>query len=87
MSNVKTLVDAEVLAAAVNAAELRGQDTGLALMQADNARLRALIKAAELGTESYCPWCNAKAIAVDHPADRMEHADTCPAFTPDGTVR
>ena len=52
---------------------------------ADNARLRALVKAQEWGAENVsriepiCPWCGA-------PTDN-EHAPDCPAFTPTGEVR
>ncbi len=52
-------------------------------LQADNARLRGLIKDAERadGYQSYhgvtCPWCK----------DEERHLRDCPAFTPDGVVK
>lgn len=50
--------------------------------QADNERLRALIKAAEWKAEwceagGACPWCDAI----------NTHAATCPAFATEGRVR
>jgi len=51
----------------------------IAFLEADNARLRALIKMAERksdGVSGYdCPWCN------------EGHLEGCSAFTPDGDVR
>lgn len=47
----------------------------------DNARLRALIKAA-LEDVDWCPWCKA-----DQGVDATLHADDCPAFTPEGEVK
>ena len=54
-------------------------------LQADNARLRAVIKEAEKsgdrpGAYPMCPWCQSE------PGDKDRHAD-CPAFTPEGEVR
>lgn len=54
-------------------------------LQADNARLRAVIKEAEKsgdrpGAYPTCPWCQSE------PGDKDRHAD-CPAFTPEGEVR
>lgn len=47
-------------------------------LQADNARLKALIKEAERTPyEHACPWCWAE----------TEHAHDCPAFTPEGEVK
>ena len=60
----------------------------LAATVADNARLRALVKAKEwaiwVQNSSECPWCGR-----DGPeAGRVErHADDCPAFTPSGEVK
>lgn len=47
---------------------------------ADNARLRALVKAGERGTHVYpiCPWCE---------WDGGGHRADCPAFTPEGLVK
>lgn len=50
--------------------------------RADNARLRALAKAAEWKDAGACPWCWA-----DRDARHGEHGDSCPAFTPEGEVR
>lgn len=48
-----------------------------ARINADNERLRGLVKQAEYGDDGYiCPWCKAG-----------KHTPTCPAFTPDGDVR
>ncbi len=49
--------------------------------RADNARLRALVRQAEwwTGDAECCGWCGAYYHSI--------HADDCPAFTPDGTVR
>lgn len=60
---------------------------GVPEVRAELDRLRALIKKAELGTENYCPWCNARAVTHDHPADTVTHFETCPAFTVEGEVR
>lgn len=55
--------------------------------RADNARLRALVKAVEwqgcVGRDSdpACPWCGAE------PEPIGSHAPTCPAFAPDGKVK
>lgn len=51
-------------------------------LEEDNARLRALIKAAEMASTdrercAECPWCE-----LGKP-----HAIDCPAFTPEGEVR
>ncbi len=48
--------------------------------EADNARLRALVKYAEhcRGYDGVCPWGECSAPG---------HRDGCPAFTPDGTVK
>ena len=32
----------------------------------------------------HCPWCRGER---DWDADKFVHADDCPAYTPDGTVR
>lgn len=49
-------------------------------LAADNARLRALVKAGERGTAAYvaCPWCEWQDGA---------HAPDCAAFTPNGVVK
>jgi hypothetical protein len=51
--------------------------------QGEVDRLRALVKKAEWGTESYCPWCNAREDRSNPP----RHYDECVAFTPDGAVK
>lgn len=52
-----------------------------------NARLRALIKAAEwsgpiVDGDATCPWCKQERYHV-----HASHFDQCPAFTPEGEVR
>ena len=49
-------------------------------LKADNARLRALVKAGERGTNAYpvCPWCE---------WDGGGHRADCAAFTPEGVVK
>lgn len=61
---------------------------------ADNARLRALVKAAEwegchcrMDVEpNGCPWCNGDTYG-SRDLPKRTHADDCPAFTADGVVR
>jgi ATP/maltotriose-dependent transcriptional regulator MalT len=60
---------------------MRGEVT---IVVGDNKRLRALIKAAQWAAEHHdsegvCPWCERGSL--------RKHADTCPAFTPEGEVR
>lgn len=52
----------------------------VAALQADNARLRALVKSAEKGTAAFtmCPWCE---------MEGGGHFESCPAFTADGVVK
>ena len=61
-------------------------------LEADNARLRALIKQAEYGDHTHyedsCPWCGC--VAIGHrwtKLDEPPHSDDCPAFTPTGEVK
>ena len=58
--------------------------TAMKLLEADNARLRALVKAQEFGSKHeagpFCPWCSAG-------GDGGHTHDDCPAFTPSGDVR
>lgn len=72
-------------------------------LEADNARLRALIKQVERLVEfdtcaTFCPWCEACSDSpsgaptvwvngAPRPAGKITHKNTCPAFTPDGAVR
>lgn len=49
-------------------------------LEADNARLRALIKAS-LDDVDWCPWCKRDA------TPEIEHTRDCPTFTPSGEVR
>ncbi|HEY1086328.1 MAG TPA: hypothetical protein VGE37_01490 [Archangium sp.] len=68
----------------------------------EEARLRALIKQAEWSDNfrdmQSCPWCEEERPPSPEelkrsqangwkPTGRFGHADTCPAFTPDGQVR
>lgn len=53
-------------------------------------RLREVVKGAERSGDSFpsggcpaCPWCGSTASV----SRKEPHADSCPAFTPDGTVR
>lgn len=61
-----------------------------AVLRADNARLRALVKGVEwegcTGRDSAqaCPWCGAEKITS---SGSEPHAATCPAFTSDGSVK
>ncbi len=58
-------------------------------VDADNARMRALVKDAEwsgaTGREGdpACPWCSAE----PKPIEDGLHAADCPAFTPSGEVK
>jgi hypothetical protein len=72
-------------------AEVRRLTTELAMAQAsderqelraDNARLRGLVKDAEVAAGESCgecPWCGA--------GPSTQHAPECPAFTESGDVR
>ncbi len=55
-------------------------------LQADNARLRGLIKRVEtsgnLKSSGECPWCEEFV-----PNYQQGHAADCAAFTPDGSVK
>lgn len=53
-------------------------------LEADNARLRALIKENETHCCGECGWCRAD-VSPYRPDDR--HKADCPAFTPEGIVR
>ena len=59
-------------------------------LEADNARLRALIKGAEWGDGTqggrWCPWCQSKE-ERGHYAKTQDCATDCPAFTPEGAVK
>lgn len=65
--------------------------------EADNARLRALIKQAEWKAEwseegGECPWCEALQRQLRYgngrPVEKTgKHAADCPAFTPEGEVK
>lgn len=52
-------------------------------LKADNARLRALVKAAEFGPNHRCSWCGAERYVKGSDP----HAPDCPAFTADGVVK
>lgn len=63
----------------------------IAALEASNAQLRALVKAAETsGLPQYpldqqrvnCPWCQ-----CDTVVGKKRHDRYCPAFTPDGVVK
>lgn len=57
-------------------------ETKLAAAQADNARLRSLIKQVdESAPLSTCPWCRIRLKEGCH------HDASCAAFNPDGTVK
>lgn len=66
----------------------RQKEAELAALQADNERLRGLIKECmsrsgirhSFGIDS-CPWCTMGGLVED------DHDDDCPAFHPDGAVR
>lgn len=83
----------EQLAADSPASDLPGYHAELIAeirkQRADNARLRALVKAAERnGSGQRCPWCNVWEDEKHYmvPGGNPDYPD-CPAFTPDGVVR
>lgn len=51
--------------------------------RAEVARLRALVKDAER-VDGYCPWCGCH---PNYSGVDIDHADDCPAFTPEGVVK
>lgn len=63
-------------------------------LAADNARLRALVKAVETirhagrgdKVEHICPWCLAER-GRDYLRKAQPHRPECDAFNPDGSVR
>lgn len=66
---------------------LNAMQSRCAAVEADNARLRALVKTAERNGPSgvncnQCPWCPA-----DTTRDDRRHYDYCQAFTPEGEVK
>ena len=59
-------------------------------LQADNARLRALVKESEWHAgdrEGWCQFCGSLPDGADGMASDDRHSPDCRAFTPDGVVK
>ncbi len=56
-------------------------------LEADNERLRSLVKAAEWSDGYICHHCAGKTSNCHPKSENGRHTPDCPAFTPEGEVR